>query len=270
MHYPIPKVLATESKGSTGYNEVMCVSRKHALLVVQEEHYDPPCYLVAYNVSDPASPAPMWRKEVDRLSSCAATEDVVLLTLYASGPKNVTVVDVTTGQKTDTIVVDSRLWWSVGVSKGYLFFSYESDVQAFHISESLQAEPLPDLRMNSSMGNYAHGTDTSMCVDQYYSKSRPGRLSIFMYDTWRSSLHLSHPAPATPAPVTPAPDTPAGGVPWLVVVGSVVFFAAAGLAGGWFLKSKMKVHEVDQNSGLCDQIVNDSVEVEFSAFNIAE
>ena len=350
-HDPMPKVLATESAGSYDYSPVMCVSRKHALLLVQERE-DTPYYLVAYDVSDPAAPTTVWRKQVDRLTSCAATEDVVLLTLYGStsAPTNFEVVDVTTGEKTDTVVVDSR---GLGVSRGYVFFSSEGDVKAFHISESLQAEPLPDLPMNYSTGNFAYGTDTSMCVAHYDPYSRPGPLSIFMYDTQRDSgeveepvqqldytnanmslfsgqtmvvqdysgnasmmliydtstspitllravededlvypnfvmgdtfyyiggqsrsITFYNPAPATPAPYTPAtasptPDTSAAGVPWLIVVGSVVL-VAAGLAGGWFLKSKMKVHEVDQNSGLSDQIVNDDVQpVEFSAVNIAE
>ena len=286
-----------------------------------------------------------------------------------SAPTNVEVVDVTTGEKTDTVVVDSRGVRGVGVSRGYLFFSSEGDVKAFHISESLQAEPLPDLPMNYSTSNFAYGTDTSMCVAHYDPYSMPGPLSIFMYDTQRDSgeveepvqqldytnatmslfsgqtmvvqdfsgkasmmliydtstspitllravededlvypnfvmgdtfyyiggqtgsITFYNPVPVTPAPdtpvtaspasatpapdspalVTPTPDTSAAGVPWLIVVGSVVFLAAAGLAGGWFLKSKMKVREVDQNLGLCDEIVNDDVQpVEFSAVNIAE
>ena len=195
MRDPIPKVLATESAGSTGHNHVICVSRKHALLVVQEEHYNTPCYLVAYDVSDPAAPAPMWRKQVDQLDSCAATEDVVVLTLHGStsAPRNVEVVDMTTGQKTDTVVVKTR---SAGMSRGYLFFSSEGDVKAFHISESLQAEPLPDLLLNSSTGNFAYGTDTSMCVVQCDSKWNPGipgNLSIFMYDTRRDSAEVEEP-----------------------------------------------------------------------------
>ena len=357
-HDPMPKVLATESAGNY-YDSVMCFSRKHALLLVQEEHDSTPYYLVAYDVSDPAAPTTVWRKQVDELSSCAATEDVFLLTLEDSDPTNVEVVDVTTGEKTDTVVVDRGVRRGVGVSRGYLFFSSEGDVKAFHISESLQAEPLPDLPMNSSTGNFAYGTDTSMCVAQCDLKSRPGPLSIVMYDTQRDSGEVEEPvqqldytnatmslfsgqtmvvqdysgkasmmliydtstspitllravqdedlvipnfvmgdtfyliggqtgsitfynpelgtptpapapatpapatpapAPATPAPVTSAPDTFAAGVPWFVVVGSVVFFAAAGFAGGWFLKSKMKVREVDQNLGLSDEIVNDDVQ----------
>ena len=347
MHYPIPKVLATEKTAGNEDFLGLCVSRKHSLLFFQEEQNikgQLSYHLVAYDVSDPAAPALVWRKQqqgVDLVRTCVATEDVVLLTLYDTS--DVEVIDVTTGQKTDTVVVDDRQ--KAGVSRGYLFFSSEGDMKAYHISESLQAEPLPDLLINSSTGNFAYGTDTSMCVAQYdsnKSKPNPGPLSIFMYDTQRDSdeveepvqqLHYTNatmsllsgqtmvvqdfsgeasmmliydtstspitlskavkdeelvyptlvmgdtfyifggrivfynPAPATPAPVTPAPATPvpvpdtsAAGVPWLVVVGSVVFFAAAAFAGGWFLKSKMKVREVDQNSGLRDQIVDDNVQ----------
>ena len=346
-HDPMPKVLATESAGHVEYSPVMCVSRKHALLLVQEREDTPfyTYYVVTYNVSDPAAPTTVWRKQVDELSSCAATEDVFLLTVADSSPTNVEVVDVTTGEKTDTVVVDRGVRRGVGVSRGYVFFSSEGDVKAFHISESLQAEPLPDLPMNSSnssMGNFAYGADTSMCVANYDPYSMPGPLNISVYDTQRDSGEVEEPvqeldytnanmslfsgqtmvvqdfsgnasmmliydtstspitllravededlvipnfvmgdtfyliggqsrsitfynpaatpAPATPTPATPAPDTSAAGVPWLIVVGSVVFFAAAGLAGGWFLKSKMKVREVDQNSGLSDQIMNDDVQ----------
>ena len=334
-HSPMPKVLANVSWGNISYTNPICVSRKHALLLVQETPSNLPTSLVAYNVSDPTAPAPVWRKE-DGMYSCAATEDVFLLTQTSdSYPTKVEVVDATTGETTDTVVVGNGR--SAGVSRGYLFFSSEGDVKAFHISESLQAEPLPDLLLNSSTSNFAYGTDTSMCVAQYDSKSDPGPLSIFMYDTRRDSaeveepvqqLHYTNatmsllsgqtmvvqdfsgnasmmliydtstspitltkavededlvhpnfvmgdtfyrmgqggaitfynPTPVTPTPATPAPDTSAAGVPWLIVAGSAVFLAAAAFAGGWFLKSKMKVREVDENSGLCDEIVNDDVQ----------
>ena len=363
-HGPMPKVLANLSWGTILDTNPMCVSRKHALLLVQEEPANLPVYLVAYNVSDPTAPAPVWRKE-DGMYSCAFTEDVFLLTQTSdSYPTKVEVVDATTGETTDTVVVGNGR--SAGVSRGYLFFSSEGDVKAFHISESLQVEPLPDLLLNYSTGNFAYGTDTSMCVVQCDSKWNPGipgNLSIFMYDTRRDSAEVGEPvqqldytnatmsllsgqtmvvqdfsgnasmmliydtstspitltkavededlvypnfvmgdtfyrmggqggaitfynptstpvtstpatpAPVTPAPVTPIPDTPdtptpatpapatsAAGVPWLIVAGSAVFLAAAAFAGGWFLKSKMKVREVDENSGLCDEIVNDNVQ----------
>ena len=254
MHGPMPKVLATESAGR---GEMCGFSREHAMLVFREIHYDPgnrTYYVVAYNVSDPAAPAPVWRKQVDLfLTSCATTEDVVVLTFeepYSDPPytPTVEVVDVTTGEENDTAVVDTR---SIVVpsSRGSTFVVGDTfySIQGFSVDSGAITF--------ASLVTPAPATPATPTPD---TSGTPAPAT-------------PAPVPATPAPVTPAPDTSAAGVPWLIVVGSVVFFAAAGLAGGWFLKSKMKVREVDQNSGLSDQIVNDDVQpVEFSAVNIAE